>query len=134
MPETHTGRCLCGAVRYEVDGPLRDILVCHCGECRRSHGLAGAYTACPAERLAVEADGDALAWIASPESTTEAERGFCRRCGSSLFWRAPGRDTVSISAGTVDEPSGLAISGHIWWDARAPWELPDGRPVSGAGT
>ena len=132
MVETHSGGCLCGSVRYRVEGPLRDVITCHCGECRRMHGGAAPYTACPADRLELVAD-DGLAWIASPASTTSAERAFCRHCGSSLFWRAPGRDTVSIAAGTVDEPSGLAASGHIWWDARADWEVPDGLPTRPAG-
>lgn len=133
MAETHAGGCLCGSVRYRVTGPLRDVITCHCGECRRMHGGAAPYTACPADHLELVHD-DGLTWIASPASTTSAERGFCRRCGSSLFWRAPGRETVSIAAGTVDEPSGLASSGHIWWDARADWEVPDGLPTRPAGT
>jgi len=132
MAETHSGGCLCGSVRYRVEGPLRDVITCHCGECRRMHGGAAPYTACPADRLQLVAD-DGLAWITSPASTTSAERAFCRHCGSSLFWRAPGRDTVSIAAGTVDEPSGLAARGHIWWDARADWEVPDGLPTRPAG-
>lgn len=133
MAETHSGGCLCGSVRYRVEGPLRDVITCHCGECRRMHGGAAPYTACPADHLELVGD-DGLTWIASPASTTAAERAFCRHCGSSLFWRAPGRDTVSIAAGTVDEPSGLASAGHIWWDARADWEVPDGLPTRPAGS
>ena len=132
MAESHAGGCLCGSVRYRVAGPLRDVITCHCGECRRMHGGAAPYTASPADHLELVRD-DGLTWIASPASTTSAERGFCRRCGSSLFWRAPGRDTISIAAGTLDEPSGLTASGHIWWDARADWEVPDGLPTRPTG-
>lgn len=133
MSEHHEGGCLCGGVRYRVTGPLRDITTCHCGECRRTHGGAAPYTACPDDQLELLVDVG-LAWIESPHSTTNAVRGFCANCGSSLFWKAPDRDYTAIAAGSVDEPSGLHSIDHIWWDARADWEVPDGLPTSGTGT
>ena len=102
-----TGRCLCGAVRYTVSGPLRDVLVCHCADCRRWHGHVCAASACRREDLALEAAAGALRWYAPPTSDAGGRRGFCSRCGSSLFWDAPGRPTVSIAAGTLDPPTGL---------------------------
>ena len=106
-----TGACLCGAVRYEVNGPLRDVLVCHCEECRRWHGHSAAYTAARREDLVlVEPRG--LRWILSPRSDARARRGFCSECGSSLFWDAPDRPTVSIAAGTLDGRTGLRTIGH----------------------
>ena len=106
-----TGRCLCGAVRYEVEGPLRDVSVCHCVECRRWHGGPGGYTAAP--RDAVRVSGE-VRWIDSPASDAHARRGFCADCGSSLFWDAPGRATISIAAGTLDPPTGLSTVRHIY--------------------
>jgi hypothetical protein len=106
-----TGRCLCGAVRYEITGPLRGVIVCHCPECRRWHGHVCAATAVRREQLAVT--GEELRWFDSPQSDAGARRGFCGRCGSSLFWDAPGRPTVSIAAGTLDEPTGLRTIAHI---------------------
>jgi hypothetical protein len=96
-----TGRCLCGAVRYEVRGPLGDVLICHCEECRRWHGHISAFTAARREDLAVD-DGRLVRWVDSPASDAHARRGFCGECGSSLFWDAPGRETISIAAGTLD--------------------------------
>lgn len=133
MSEHHEGGCLCGGVRYRVTGPLRDITTCHCGECRRTHGGAAPYTACPDDQLELLTDLG-LAWIESPHSTTNAVRGFCAMCGSSLFWKAPDREYTAIAAGSVDEPSGLHSIDHIWWDARADWEVPDGLPTSSSGT
>jgi hypothetical protein len=126
------GGCLCGAVRYRVDGPLRDVITCHCGECRRFHGGPGPYTSCATDDLVLE-QAATLRWIRSPASTTSAERAFCADCGSSLFWRAPDRPTVSIAAGTVDDPSGLIAVRHIWWGARADWERSDGLPCAERG-
>ena len=108
-----TGRCLCGAVRYEVYGPLRDLLTCHCVECRRWHGHLGVYTAAERDAL-VLAHPDALRWIDSPDSDTHARRGFCGDCGSSLFWEAPGRTTISIAAGTLDDGTGLGPAGNVY--------------------
>jgi hypothetical protein len=108
-----TGRCLCGAVTYEVRGPLRDVIVCHCVECRRWGGYLGAFSATRNEHLVI-GETRALRWIESPESDLRARRGFCGECGSSLFWDSPQRDRVSIAAGTLDRPAGLRIAGHIY--------------------
>jgi hypothetical protein len=104
-----SGRCLCGAVRYEVRGPLRDVVICHCRRCRRTHGHAAAYAACHASQL-VLVDAGALRWY----EAEERRRGFCAECGASLFWRAAGRETVSISAGSLDEPTGLETIAQIF--------------------
>jgi hypothetical protein len=112
-----TGRCLCGAVRYEVRGPLRDILLCHCEECRRWSGYLGAFTSARVEHLAV-ADDTALAWIDSPQSDRRARRGFCAECGSSLFWQPAESERINIAAGTLDRPTGLRVAGH-WYTRHA---------------
>jgi hypothetical protein len=100
-------------VRYETDAQLRDVVICHCVECRRWHGDACGYTAVPREALRVVSDAS-LRWIDSPESNSHARRGFCGECGSSLFWDAPGRGTISIAAGTLDEPTGIKTVGQIY--------------------
>jgi hypothetical protein len=58
-----------------------------------------------------------LRWIESPDSANDARRGFCGECGSSLFWHAPGRERISIAAGCLDEPTGIATTGQIWVDS-----------------
>jgi len=104
-----TGGCLCGAVRYEAIGALRDVVVCHCRMCRKAHGHVGAYTASARDALRlVEARG--LKWY---RSSAQARRGFCSECGATLFWDGDGRDTMSIAAGTLDEPTGLATALQI---------------------
>jgi hypothetical protein len=103
-----TGGCLCGAVRYRVAGPLRQVIACHCRECRRASGHYPAATA--AARNAVVIEGE-VAWFASSPA---ALRGFCRTCGSNLFWERPGSGRISIWAGSLDAPAGLRLEGHIF--------------------
>ena len=99
-----TGGCLCGAVRYEVAGALRPVIMCHCRQCRRTHGHVAAYTAAP--RAAVTLlDERGLDWF---ESSPGVRRGFCKLCGSSLFWERLAGGNRSIAAGTLDDQSG-------WW-------------------
>lgn len=127
------GGCLCRAVRYTVRGPLREILVCHCGECRHWAGHAWTATAARNADLEIRQSGD-LVWLPSPRSEHRASRGFCARCGASLFWRAPGFDRTSIAAGTLDDPSGLHVAAHIWVEQGADWERPpEGVPAYARG-
>jgi hypothetical protein len=123
-PVMHGG-CLCGAVRFSVAGPLRDVFLCHCVECRRWHGGPAASTACRRERLVFD-DERGLRWIDSPASDAHARRGFCGECGSSLFWDAPGRDYVAIAAGSLDGDTGLRVAEHWYTSQKGDWyELPD---------
>jgi hypothetical protein len=120
-----TGRCLCGAVAFEVRGPLRDVVLCHCEECRRWTGNVGAFAAaCRADLVLREERG--LRWAASAASDRHARRGFCAECGSSLFWEPAGGETVSIAAGSLDQPTGLRVAGHWYTRQAGDWYvLPD---------
>lgn len=126
------GGCLCGAVRYRLNAPLRQVSVCHCGQCLRWHGHTGAYTAVPREALELLAGGDGeLAWY---RSSATARRAFCRRCGSSLFWQADARDYVAVAAGTLDDTTGLRTAVHIFVaDKPGYYEIADGLPQHGQG-
>jgi hypothetical protein len=106
----HTGGCLCGGVRYRALGPLRAVIACHCSQCRRTSGHYAAMTSVPNERLTLERS-DTLAWY---RSSPTAERGFCSVCGGNLFWRPEGEARTSITAGTLDMPTGLTIDEHIF--------------------
>jgi hypothetical protein len=124
-PIRKTGGCLCGAVRYEVRGPLRAVVDCHCTMCRRTSGHFAAFTATRPEALVlIESEG--LHWY---QSSTSARRGFCGICGSSLFWEPDSGDRVSIAAGTLDLPTGLETVVHVFVeDAGDYYEIGDGLP------
>ena len=110
MSEIITGGCLCGGVRYEVHGKLRDVIACHCIQCRRTSGHFVAATACrrPAFKLVESAT---LKWYVAVPGY---RRGFCSECGSSLLFEKDGGERVSIAAGSLDAPQGLTIAAHIF--------------------
>ncbi len=105
-----SGSCLCGGVSFEIHGPLRPVVGCHCTQCRKQSGHFGAFTACENSDLKFTKDAT-LAWYRASES---AGRGFCNNCGSLLFWKGDGRNYTSIAAGAIDGTSGLNIEGHIF--------------------
>jgi len=106
----HTGSCLCGAVRFETRGPLRGIIYCHCTQCRKQSGHHYAATNVADENIRMEG-AENITWYKSSET---ARRGFCRICGSVLFWKHNELDYVSVMAGAFDQPSGLRGEKHIY--------------------
>ena len=110
MNQPISGGCLCGGVRYEVTGKLRNIITCHCEQCRRSSGHFVAATACRREHFNLVRQ-DSLQWFSAVPGH---RRGFCNVCGSSLFFEETGGPRVSIAAGTLDAPQGLRIEAQIF--------------------
>lgn len=128
--EDKTGHCLCGAVRFRTKGALREVIACHCSQCRRQTGLYYAATNVPLDRLEVEGM-ESVSWYRASDT---ARRGFCRTCGSALFWQADGADYMSIMAGAFDQPSGLTIGYHIFCADKGDfYEINDDRPQYRAG-
>lgn len=126
-PIAASGRCLCGGVRYQTRSALRDVIACHCTQCRQTSGNFVAATQVPTADLQL-VESSTLRWYRSSES---AERGFCERCGGNLFWRPTDATTTSIMAGTVDVPTGLRTVQHIFTaDKSDYYEINDSAPQS----
>ncbi len=104
------GSCLCGAVIFIADEPLRSVIACHCTQCRKTSGHFWAATSLPLDRLHLT-NSAGLRWF---RSSATAERGFCGTCGASLFWKPEGEARMAISAGSLDGATGLAISHEIF--------------------
>jgi len=126
-----TGGCLCGAVRYEITGKLSRASHCHCSMCRKQHGAAfGTYAEVRrADFRWLSGETEVVRYRSSPE----VERGFCRRCGSTLLWDQPGRaESFGIALGTVDGDPGVRASLHLFAGSKAPWyEISDELPRHG---
>lgn len=122
MTKSVTGGCLCGGVRYTLEGPLPDVVACHCTQCRKTTGHFLASTTVDMDHFTLDTD-ETLSWFNSSEM---ARRGFCSRCGSNLFWDPLKEDRISISAGTIDGKTGLKIESHIFTDTAGDYyELPE---------
>lgn len=120
-----TGGCLCGAVRFQVKGDLRDIVNCHCSMCQRLHGNFGPHSKARKANIRISID-TGLAWYKTSEI---AQRGFCRVCGSSLFWEPFDQDATGIIAGSLDDQTGLKTIGHIFVGEKANfYEITDDLP------
>ncbi|MBT5206613.1 MAG: GFA family protein [Acidimicrobiaceae bacterium] len=99
-----TGGCQCGGVCYRVEGPLRDVVNCHCEPCRRITGHHMAATAASVDDVHFESDAT-LGWY---QRTAGTRYGFCTTCGSTLFWSRPTRPTCFPS------PQGASTSLPDW--------------------
>ena len=107
-----SGGCLCGGVRYQLTGACRDIINCHCENCRRTHGHIAAYTSVNRSDLAL-VNQQTLQWY--HDKSPDTYRGFCNRCGASLFWDArDDRGKVAVSAGSLDDSGELKTIGHVY--------------------
>ncbi len=119
-----TGQCLCGDVRYQIDGPVGPPHACHCAQCLRQSGhFAVSADVKRADFSLIEERG--LKWFISSDF---ARRGFCQTCGSALFWDG-GDDKIYISVGSLDQPTGLRLASHIFVDEKADYyEIEDELP------
>ncbi|HEY6918246.1 MAG TPA: GFA family protein [Tabrizicola sp.] len=125
MDQIETGGCLCGKVRFTTRGPLRDVVFCHCSQCRRQSGLYYAATSIAADRLTVEGE-EHLTWFAA---SALAQRGFCGTCGSLLFWKPNDEPRFAVLAGAFDRPDCLHPGYHICTEGRAGfYRINDGLP------
>lgn len=110
-----TGKCLCGAVAFAAEGDRGAIVACHCSQCRRWSGHYWASIDAPLASLILTAGEESLKWR---RSSDVARRGFCRECGSALFWHGDGldgqRDRIAIGAGALDAPTHARLSEHIF--------------------
>ncbi len=114
MQENHnvSGSCLCGEIKLHIDTLNRDVIICHCRQCRKQAGHVVAATRAKDEHINIDGE-DFLSWYAASDI---AKRGFCRQCGSLLFWKLNDSDSTSIMAGCLESPTGLKTISHIYTD------------------
>lgn len=113
--EKATGRCLCGAVAFEAKDVKTRYGVCHCGMCRRWTGgpfpgveAPGGVTYSGEENIGLYRGSD---W---------GERGFCKTCGSTLFWRAQDGSHLVLPVGAFDDQEPFELVSEIFIDKKPP--------------
>lgn len=107
--EKHGGSCACRAIRFEVVGPLPGPDACHCTICRKTSGHVFVSTDVPRSAVTIRGEEN-VGWYRSSE---KVRRGFCKTCGSSLFWDPVERDWIGIAMGAFDGPTGTKIAIHV---------------------
>jgi hypothetical protein len=112
------GGCLCGAIRFRAAGDPVRTSICYCTQCRRQTGSAmPSFAVFPVECVEVMR-GTPASYAASEQ----AEREFCRSCGSHLFWRGRNDVHLDVHLGAFDAPESLpAPLRQIWTRHRLPW-------------
>ncbi|WP_336079916.1 GFA family protein [Thalassospira sp. CH_XMU1448-2] len=107
---THSGGCLCGAVRFVASGDPIGSNHCHCGMCRKDSGSGVSSFVC--------FPTSAVTWNGMPtdyESSPGKFRGFCPKCGSSLTWRNGAKDSeIDFRLGSFDDPRPFKARKHLW--------------------
>ena len=120
-----TGSCLCGAVKFEVEGELGPPDACHCTQCRKVSGHYWASTDVPRTALTIHGEFN-VAWFRSSE---KVQRGFCSTCGATLFWDPIQKEKIGISMGAFDSPTGTRLAMHIFVaDKGDYYDITDGLP------
>jgi hypothetical protein len=113
------GSCYCGEVSFEADAPIRRMINCHCGLCRRLSGAA--FTTW----VSVRKECFRLLQSAAMKSFSPTENGtryFCGYCGTHVFsedFRNPG--IVGIPAGVIDDFGAATLDGHYFVGDKVPW-------------
>ena len=102
--------CECQGVVFELIGELRDVVFCHCSQCRKTSGHYWAATQVSKGNLNL-IKATSLSWY---DSSDKARRGFCSVCGSSMFYERKGIDKISVSAGSLEIPTSLDRMRHIY--------------------
>ena len=110
MTAVKKGSCLCGGVRFEVTCELPAPDACHCVQCRKHSGHYFASTNVPRSAIAISGQ-ESVTWY---QSSAKVRRGFCSKCGSSLFWDPPARDWIAVAMGAFDSPTGTHLAMHIF--------------------
>ncbi len=114
---TATGGCQCGAVRYRAVAMLDNAHICHCRMCQKATG--GPFAAL------VAAPDDALTFTRGTPavfmSSERVERGFCRDCGTPLFYHSLDSGRTNLTIGSLDDPAAFPPHNQMGSEARMPW-------------
>ncbi|ROH90942.1 GFA family protein [Stagnimonas aquatica] len=121
MSETHCGSCLCGQVRFEVQGAFERFFLCHCSHCRKDSGSAHAAN--------LFSSTASLQWLTGQESVrsfnlpaTRHTRSFCTACGSALPYADAAGGFLVVPAGSLDSELRRRPDAHLFTASRAAWD------------
>jgi hypothetical protein len=121
MSHIHTGSCLCGTVKFELEGEFKKFFLCHCSRCRKSSGSAHcANLFAPGAQLTWLKGEDKLSFYRHED--THFARMFCSVCGSNVPIDAKSRGLVVVPAGCLDTDVDITPQAHIFMDSKGNWD------------
>jgi hypothetical protein len=118
MTQQHTtGGCQCGAIRFQINAPLGKAELCHCRMCQKAFGNFAAAL--------ISARLDHVEWTRGKPTTFKSspivDRGFCEKCGTPLFMREAGDNTIDLAVGAFDNPAQITFHQQIGVESRLRW-------------
>ena len=123
MKKSLTASCLCKGVKIKTNGRHRNVSNCHCIQCRKTHGIYGAYSKVKDKDIKY-LNKKTLTWF---KSSKNAKRGFCNKCGASIFFKFKNTDNISIAAGMFDKPTKLKTMRNIFIGSKSDfYKITDG--------
>lgn len=138
MPDSITGGCLCGKIRYTVSQPLQNIVACHCTHCQKASGAGASHNApVPFDALSFTS-GQPKLYEDTAQSGNILKRFFCGDCGSPIYsQREKTPEMVVLKVGTLDNSDDMKLIMNIWTNSARPWMHidpatachPENRPV-----
>ncbi|NIZ14343.1 GFA family protein [Phaeobacter sp. HF9A] len=121
MNNLTTGQCLCGTVRFQIDGAFESFFLCHCSRCRKDSGSAHSAN--------LFSSTARLAWVSGEENVkafhlpgTRHVKCFCTTCGSALPVAQAADGVLMVPAGALDSPINIRPNAHICCSSRADWD------------
>lgn len=121
MSQQHKGSCLCGAVKFELEGEFKKFFFCHCSRCRKTSGSAHCAN--------LFAPGMTINWLSGEEDIqfyhhpdTNFARTFCRHCGSNVPTFSKARNVVVVPAGCLDTDVDIEPTAHIFEGSKGNWD------------
>ena len=117
----YKGGCLCGKVRFEITGPIHNIVYCHCSQCRKAQGSAFATNGIVKDSEFTILSGNET--LTGYESTPGQTKYFCKICGSPILSKSvskPGQ--VRVRLGTIESDITERPMAHIFVTSKANWE------------
>lgn len=120
------GSCLCGAVKFTVDGELKAPDACHCTQCRKFSGHFSVSTDVSRKNLGIIGK-EHITWYFS---SAKVRRGFCSICGSALFFDPLAKDWIGIHMGAFDGITGVHTELHVYTAEKGDYyDIADGLPT-----
>lgn len=126
MADPLTGSCLCGAIRFAVDAPVRELRACHCRNCQKASGAGGSVNAVLPSSAFRITQGTPKRYSARADSGRLLHRYFCGDCGSPVYsQRETTPETVVVRAGLFDDAAEMKVVANIWTKSARPWSFID---------